>query len=716
MASLGGPEREPLLPTSESRTEHLDATTPIPSRTPSPNLSIQAPDRSRTPRPYPPTRVSPSPDEGGTDADDEMPRKLPAPPRRAGKNTAEFMGNKTRLSIELGLIVGLVLGVGVLGSINAENGLEGALKVSWPEDAKLVAPWGGLLVGGWIWAAWKRRWRGGVSGDIAEWVYPAVVPVLMAAQIDRGMVSGNLVLSLGSLPVGWRDWYVGMFVARDWDKEGWWIWSLQGALGEALTWLLTPSLSRTEIRLMTIGLVDLLWYSERPHMVVLKAALWVGGLSTWVLLEDVLRWGVQIARVPKHRFKRIATAVRAATRLRAGSIGSTTEEEEASNPGTINFTVGGAGVPKIPIQIPIASSSAAAEAIPLTKVRRRASTLNATTSYWRDLTYEQAQRRKIIYSLIVYSTIILVSLVGFLPYVSYYAFGGHALPLFMATYLFCGQPIYGTVLSHMPLISNSTVALHGSCQVLADAPSLTAATPESANTRLLISLYWFIILAIGVTLNLVLKPYIALDTRRKIFHLTIVAILLPTTHFDPQFASLALAFLLPVFLLTDLVRASTLPPFSKPIAEFLAPFVDGRDLRGPVVVSHVFLLLGCAVPLWLSLSANTNNSESLRRRLVAGIVCVGIGDAMASLTGKRWGHKAARWPWGGGKTVIGSLGFIGGVFVGFLLAGGEMGAWTLAKLAVLSVAGGMWEAVVRGGNDNLVVPVVVWLGVGCLAV
>src|SRR4029450_13565985 len=107
-----------------------------------------------------------------------------------------------------------------------------------------------------------------------------------------------------------------------------------------------------------------------------------------------------------------------------------------------------------------------------------------------------------------------------------------------------------------------------------------------------------------------------------------------------------------------LLRASQLPPLSKPIASFLAPYVDGRDLRGPVVISHIFLLIGCAIPLWLALAAIPRvgvehmvggGGPTRDISMVSGIVCVGLGDAAASLIGRRWGHR--KWLWGGGKSL-----------------------------------------------------------------
>ena len=192
-----------------------------------------------------------------------------------------------------------------------------------------------------------------------------------------------------------------------------------------------------------------------------------------------------------------------------------------------------------------------------------------------------------------------------------------------------------------------------------------------ANTRLLISAYWLGIIILGLTIVINLSSTVEVDTRRKVFHFMMVAMLLPATYIDPSFAALALSLILAVFLLLDLFRATQLPPLSKPIAYFLTPYVDGRDLRGPVVISHIFLLIGCAVPLWLSLGAVTRGDdgwEVLTRdvSMVSGVICVGMGDAAASLIGRRYGRR--KWLWPGGKSLEGSLAFAVAVTIALMAA------------------------------------------------
>ncbi|KAI1076325.1 hypothetical protein F5B20DRAFT_333275 [Whalleya microplaca] len=258
-----------------------------------------------------------------------------------------------------------------------------------------------------------------------------------------------------------------------------------------------------------------------------------------------------------------------------------------------------------------------------------------------------------------------------------------------------------------------------------------------ANTRLLWCAYCVAVIVVGLMVVFRLSPMYEVDTRRKVFHFMMVAMFLPTTYIDPTFAALALSVVLALFLLLDLLRASQLPPLSKPLASFLAPYVDGRDLRGPVVISHIFLLIGCAIPLWLSLGSLPRTGAGYLEgwevptrevSMITGVVCVGLGDAAASLIGRRYGHR--KWLWGGGKSLEGSVAFATAVFAGLIAAHLwlRIGGWpvtnkgldpwsaTVQKTTVCAATASLTEAVLTGGNDNVIVPVVLWTCVKSLGI
>ena|SRR5271167_3965055 len=83
-----------------------------------------------------------------------------------------------------------------------------------------------------------------------------------------------------------------------------------------------------------------------------------------------------------------------------------------------------------------------------------------------------------------------------------------------------------------------------------------------------------------------------------------------------------------LFLLAEVIRHYQVPPFGNQLGEFFSIFTDERDTRGPLVVSHIFLLVGCAVPVWMSLYGSDISSNSLPIEGFSGVLCLGCGDAM----------------------------------------------------------------------------------------
>lgn len=350
----------------------------------------------------------------------------------------------------------------------------------------------------------------------------------------------------------------------------------------------------------------------------------------------------------------------------------------------------------------------------------------------RSLTKAQASAVKRTIALYVYIVVIAVIVFAIKPYVSRQALHGQepvgwALGYLLGDLALFRHLVTGWSLEYwicLPKVIQHDLNLdRRSWRELFRPENLGA-----ANLRLLICIYCLSIILAGLTVVFRLSTVVDVDTRRKVFHGMMVMMFLPTTFVDPTFVSLALILILAVFLLLDLFRASQLPPLSKPLTYFLAPYVDGRDHRGPVIVSHIFLLIGCAIPLWLSLAAVERVGDTpwggwdVSRRdvsMVSGVVCVGMGDAAASLIGRRYGRR--RWCWSGGKSFEGSFAFAFAVVLGlsvarlWLLLGGWVGdsgdswATTLGKACIAAAGASLTEAVLTGGNDNVIVPIILWL-------
>lgn len=61
----------------------------------------------------------------------------------------------------------------------------------------------------------------------------------------------------------------------------------------------------------------------------------------------------------------------------------------------------------------------------------------------------------------------------------------------------------------------------------------------------------------------------------------------------------------------------------------MVAFVDTRD-SGAVFVTHLYLLAGCAIPLQLAAVS------CVRHGALAGLLSIGLGDAVASIFGTRF--------------------------------------------------------------------------------
>ncbi|KAA8912396.1 hypothetical protein TRICI_003513 [Trichomonascus ciferrii] len=181
-----------------------------------------------------------------------------------------------------------------------------------------------------------------------------------------------------------------------------------------------------------------------------------------------------------------------------------------------------------------------------------------------------------------------------------------------------------------------------------------------------------------------------LDQRRKVWHFCVVLMFLPAGAIDAPFTGLAFGVALTLFLASEVVRACAIPPWGARLHAALLPYTDRRDVCGPVIVSHIFLLLGIALPIMLVGSP-------------AGILCLGLGDAAASLFGRRYGRH--KWPGGSRKSIEGSAAFVVSVVVG-LLASRLLGYPDMPSFLRMTLTAALTAALeaTSAMNDNVIVP------------
>ena len=531
---------------------------------------------------------------------------------------------------------------------------------------------------------------------------------------------------------------------------------LHEALKSVLQYSTTTSLDPAELELLTTAMIDLLLLGRSPQAALLTGLLWVGGLSIFVCCRHFLEWEVEIARIPKWRFAKRRTI---SIFQRISSALSALKAEPAPAPDSSDDDIDTRSQLK-PLQRartraakPTAAPNGTALSIDRLPIPGRRSTTSAfgpktknavahtarstsrfqslPRSQFMSLTLREARMRKYLYAGAIYCIVLAVIAVPARLYVSHAALSSHEPFGWAIGYLFGNLPFFHDLVKHFYLdswIPLPSLLPEVSFSEQSFAWHFDALNVLPGNLRLLICGYCLAVLILGISAVLSLTTYVEVDTRRKGFHGVMVIMLLPTIFFDPCFFSLALALILAAFLLLDLFRASQLPPVSRPLTNFLAPYVDGRDHRGPVIVSHIFLLIGCAIPLWLSLvdlprigTDPWQGWEVSERNLsmVSGVICVGMGDAAASLVGRRYGKT--KWYWGGGKSLEGSLAFALAVTVGLMFAYTwlRVGGWvswddfnpTLALMRCIAAASGasVLESVLTAANDNVIVPIGLWL-------
>ncbi len=224
----------------------------------------------------------------------------------------------------------------------------------------------------------------------------------------------------------------------------------------------------------------------------------------------------------------------------------------------------------------------------------------------------------------------------------------------------------------------------------------------SSPTRIYLALYWIacllLVLLTSSKLTAPSKDIKTLHYKRKFYHLVAIIMFTPGWIIEPEFMYLSFAVALSAFIFLEYVREARLPPFGEQLDSFLKLFVDERD-AGKSILAHIYLLLGCAMPMWFALlPSHPPNLVPLPG--LAGLLTIGVGDAMASLVGLEFG--TIKWP-GVSKSIQGTLGYTLGILVA-LVAFHPLNLHLF--LSVLLT--GLVEAFSRQ-NDNLLLPLLAFV-------
>ncbi|KAL9050125.1 MAG: hypothetical protein Q9162_006831 [Coniocarpon cinnabarinum] len=681
--------------------------------------------------------------------------------------------------------------------------------------------------------------------DPAPVLYPTVVPILVAVSLGQGSTGTlllNMTLGLSTIPrrlmsttntpsYNVSHWAITLIpvvllnglanfqghetihVDAGLSFDPSLLFPLHQALLSPIRYLTNSSLLSSEQHLLSVALINILISASAPQLLILRYLLWVGGLGLLYSCRAVLKRNIALERIPMWRFRRAGTVIRATQTFMStltdgvmggseNAVGSDAEDDHEVHSGQTPET-SKTGKSSSQLQLPRQSLPSAASADSGgNQSRAQKRKLSSTTQSYLALTPKQVNLRKWLY--VAYTYIMVVAFIlGPIRYlVQYQAFHGFDPFCWAVGYLLSDIPLVKQYIERPPLSSYIPIPLREPQSAASSIQNILTATPT---TRLILLVYFALTVACGITTVLTFGSQFATDTRRKIFHLTIVALLLPTSYIDPAFTALGLIIVLAIFLLLEFLRAAQVRPLAKPLAQFLSPYVDGRDLRGPIVISHIFLLIGCAIPFWLSLvglspipsqdpspasnipnkgstdytsyslifpsqnrSQNTSELDASSpwagwyfadrdASLLSGVICVGLGDAAASLVGRAIGRH--KWPWPGGKSLEGSAAFAVAVTAGLCGVKGLLhwGGWqdlndmplsstgslssdvnasglgmselfpqtaqqlmarrwmnglvVFVKALLAACGASLTEAVLTGCNDNVVVPIVLWLWV-----
>lgn len=161
----------------------------------------------------------------------------------------------------------------------------------------------------------------------------------------------------------------------------------------------------------------------------------------------------------------------------------------------------------------------------------------------------------------------------------------------------------------------------------------------------------------------------------------------------------------------------------------MSRFTDDRD-SGPILVTHLALLIGLAFPIWLASAASDPHIVSQSRTpaqhwlllATSGLMCLGIGDTAAAVMGRIWGkhplHRGTRRTWvgvaaGAAAMAVAGLGVLWAAAQGCSLTHREARKGELhlehldARISaglVMTVLGTAALEGLTGQLDNLVLP------------
>ncbi|CAI5758599.1 unnamed protein product [Candida verbasci] len=186
----------------------------------------------------------------------------------------------------------------------------------------------------------------------------------------------------------------------------------------------------------------------------------------------------------------------------------------------------------------------------------------------------------------------------------------------------------------------------------------------SDDKRLYILKVWIVMASITIPIVFYFVEFFTLNIRRKIWHLFIIVALTfsPSILYSQiEFTLISLLGMLAIFLIIEVLRYNQISFIGKYLFNKLIKFQDFKDLKGPLNLSYIYLLVGVTIPIIYDFMINKQNVTIIR---YAGLVTLGVGDTLASIIGRRYG--SIKWK-GSDKSIQGTIAFISSSLVAFYL-------------------------------------------------
>jgi len=234
-----------------------------------------------------------------------------------------------------------------------------------------------------------------------------------------------------------------------------------------------------------------------------------------------------------------------------------------------------------------------------------------------------------------------------------------------------------------------------------------------SSTRILLIVYWIACTLMALTIVWLFgrrqnQPPVRLTILRKYFHCVVVAIFMPGILLDPELLFVASVVALSGFLFIEAIRLFNFEPVGPFLQKSLSKFLDSKD-EGLLILTHIYLLVGCSLPIWIFPFDITNNKTDILI-LSSGIISLGIGDTAASVGGSLWGKtkilNSPKSVEGATCSVLAEIAFVStldyfGIF-------GATSYFPWVRFVTACVITSITEAVTTQ-VDNLVLPLVMYM-------